>query len=73
MICGGMRDYGAAARATLATTTYRLGTSLGTGDKLQLEYYYSDTNNNGNLLSHFLRSPKSTGGFGKFGLPVILV
>ncbi len=41
------RDY----RTPGTTTTYRLGTSLGAGDLIQLEYNFDGTNNNGNLIS----------------------
>jgi RHS repeat-associated protein len=44
-------DYHTPGTATLI----KLGTSEGIGDKSQLEYNYSATTNNGNLLSHLVR------------------
>jgi RHS repeat-associated protein len=39
------------------TTTFRLGTALGAGDRIQLEYNYSGTANNGNLSNLVIIRP----------------
>jgi YD repeat-containing protein len=45
------RDY----RTPGTPTLLKLGTTAGANDRLQLDYNYSDTNNNGNLLSQVVR------------------
>jgi RHS repeat-associated protein len=40
-----------------ASTIFKLGTSAGANDRLQLEYNYSATQNNGNLISHTISQP----------------
>jgi RHS repeat-associated protein len=47
------RDYNTPGTAT----TYRLGTTLGSGDITQLEYGFSGTQNNGNLLNQSTNRP----------------
>ncbi len=38
-------------------TLFKLGTSQGADDKLELEYDFSATANNGNLQTHVIRQP----------------
>jgi RHS repeat-associated protein len=45
------RDYRAPGEATV----FRLGTTEGASDRLELQYNFSATGNNGNLLSHVIR------------------
>jgi YD repeat-containing protein len=45
------RDY----RAPGEPTVFKLGTTEGASDRLELQYNYSATGNNGNLLSHVIR------------------
>jgi RHS repeat-associated protein len=41
-------------------TLFRLGTTQGNNDKLELEYNFSSSANNGNLQSHVIRQPGGT-------------
>ena len=42
------------------TTRFKLGTSAGAGERLELGYHYSGTANNGNLMSHTIARPGRT-------------
>ncbi len=48
------RDYHPAGSTP---TVFQLGTSPSAGDRLQLEYYYADGTDNGNLVNHVIRQP----------------
>jgi len=50
------RDY----RVPGVTTTFMLGTSSGTSGVMALEYNYSGSANNGNLISHVIKQPGKT-------------